>query len=128
VVKCKADKPEVLLKEEAKAFVFTLALHVAAFNPMALDRNSVDPAHIKEQEEIFSKQMEKDEKLKGKPAQVLDKILKGKVDKYLQDICFLEQGYVKDEKFTVAQAVADLGKALGATISVTGYIYLKVGV
>jgi elongation factor Ts len=95
---------------------------------MALDRSAVDPAHLKEQEEIFSKQMEQDEKLKGKPAPVLEKILKGKVDKYLQDICFLEQGYVKDEKFTVSQAVADLGKALGATISVTGYIYLKVGV
>jgi elongation factor Ts len=128
VVKCKADKPEVLLKEEAKAFVHNLAIHVAAFNPMALDRSKVDPAHLKEQEEIFSKQMEQDEKLKGKPAQVLDKILKGKVDKYLQDICFVDQGYVKEEKFTVAQVVADIGKALGANITITDYVYLKVGV
>ena len=128
IVKCKADKPEVLQKEEAKAFVFTLALHIAAFNPMALDRSKIDPAHLKEQEEIFRKQMEQDEKLKGKPAQVIDNILKGKVNKYLADICMLEQGYVKDEKFTVSQALADIGKQLGAAISVTDYVYLKVGV
>jgi elongation factor Ts len=128
MVKCKADKPELLLKEEAKAFIFTLALHIAAFNPMALDRNGIDPEHLKEQEEILRKQMEQDEKLQGKPAQVLDNILKGKVSKYLQDVCLLDQGYVKDEKLTVAKALADIGKTLGANITVTGYIYLKVGV
>jgi len=128
VVKCKADTPEVWQKEEAKAFVFTLALHIAAFNPMALDRTKIDPDYIKEQEEIFRKQMEQDDDLKNKPSQVIDNILKGKVTKYLSSICFLEQGYVKDEKLTVAQALADAGKQFGAAISVTDYVYLKVGV
>ena len=128
IVRCKSNKPEVFQKEEAKAFAFSLALHIAAFNPMALDRSKIDPEFLKEQEGIFRKQMEQDEKLQGKPAQVIDNILKGKVSKYLSDICMMEQGYVKDEKMTVKQALGDIGKQLGAEISVTDFVYLKVGV
>ena len=128
IVKCKADKPEVFQKEEAKAFIFNIALHIAAFNPLALDRSKIDPAHIKEQEEIFRKQMDMDEKMKGKPEQVVENILKGKVSKYLAEICLLDQGYVKDEKLTVSKALEDIQKQLGAVISITDYLYLKVGV
>jgi elongation factor Ts len=127
-VKCKSDKPEIFKAEETKAFAFSLALHIAAFNPYALDKSKIDPAYIKEQEEIFSKQMEKDEKLKGKPSNVLEGILKGKITKHLSEICFLEQGYVKDEKLSVAQAVAEAGKKAGAKLEITDYAYFKVGV
>jgi elongation factor Ts len=127
VVKFESDKPEIFKNEETKAFAFTIALHIAAFNPLALDRTKIDPAFLKEQEEIFRKQMEGDEKLKGKPAAVIDNILKGKINKYLADICLVEQGYVKDEKLTVSQALAECGKKLGAAISVKDYVYYKVG-
>ena len=82
---------------------------------------------MKEQEEIFRKQMEQDEKLKGKPANVLDGILKGKVNKYLAEICLLEQGYVKDEKLSVSQAIAECAKKAGAKLEVSDYVYFKVG-
>ena len=127
VVKCASDKPEIFKNEEVKSFIFTLALHIAAFNPYALDKSKIDSAYITEQEEIFRKQMEKDEKLAGKPANVLEGILKGKITKHLAEICLLEQGYVKDEKFTVAQAIADQSKKAGAKIEITDYVYYKVG-
>ena len=127
VVKLGADKPEVLQQDGAKALAFDLAMHIAAFNPLALDRDRVDPAFLREQEEIFRKQQEQDEKLQGKPEKVLENILRGKVNKYLADICLLEQGFVKDEKLTVAQALAERGKALGAALSVNDYAYFKVG-
>jgi elongation factor Ts len=127
VVKVASDKSDVFKQEDAAGFAFTLALHIAAYNPMVLDREKVDAAWLKEQEEIFRKQMEQDEKMQGKPADALDKILKGKVNKFLKDICLLDQGYVKDEKITVTQAMADIGKQLGAKISVTDYVYFKVG-
>jgi elongation factor Ts len=100
---------------------------VAAFNPMALDRSRIDPAFLREQEEIFRKQMEQDEKVKGKPANVIENILKGKISKFLADICLLEQGYVKDEKLTVTQALAECGKKFEAKLSINDYIYFKVG-
>jgi elongation factor Ts len=127
VVKCGADKGEIFANEEAKSFIFTLALHIAAFNPLAISRDKIDADWLKEQEDIFRKQMEQDESLTGKPANVLENILKGKVNKFLKDICLLDQGYVKDEKLTVDQALAETGKKLGARLSILDYVYFKVG-
>ena len=89
VVKCESDKPEVFKDEEVKSFIFSLALHIAAFNPVAIDRTKIDQGWLKEQEGIFKVQMEQDEKLKGKPDNVLAGILKGKVTKYLSEICLM---------------------------------------
>ncbi|MDR2478599.1 MAG: translation elongation factor Ts [Treponema sp.] len=130
VVKCDSDKPEIFKTEEVKAFVFSLALHIAAFNPLALDKSKVDQAWLKEQEEIFRKQMEGDEKFskmrESKPEQ-FEKILQGKITKYLSEICLLDQGYVKDEKLTVGQALSEYGKKFGAQLNVNDYVYYKVG-
>jgi len=71
--------------------------------------------------------MGQDEKLKGKPENVLEGILKGKVSKYLSEICLMDQGYVKDEKITVAKAVEECGKKAGAKLTVTEYVYYRVG-
>jgi len=128
VVKCESDKPEIFKNEDVKAFIFSLALHIAAFNPAAIDQSRIDQKWLKEQEEIFKAQMEKDEKLKGKPDNVLSGILQGKVKKYLSEICLLEQGYVKDEKLSVAKAIEECAKKSGAKLSINQYIYYKVGV
>jgi elongation factor Ts len=127
VVKLGADEPEALSREEAKEFAFNIALHITAFNPLALDKEKVDPGFLKEQEDIFRKQMEGDESLRGKPAQVLEGILKGKMKKYLSEICLLDQGYVKDDNLTVAQALAECGKKLGTQLHINEYVYFKVG-
>ena len=127
VVKCESDKPEIFKKDEVKSFIHSLALHIAAFNPYAIDRSKIDQNWLKEQEDIFRVQMEKDEKLKGKPDNVLAGILKGKVNKFLSEICFLEQGYVKDEKMTVEKAIEDCAKNAGAKLAVSDYVYYKVG-
>ncbi|MCL2800257.1 MAG: translation elongation factor Ts [Treponema sp.] len=128
VVKCESDKPEIFKNDDVKAFIFTLALHIAAFKPVSIDRARVDQNWLKEQEDIFKVQMGQDEKLKGKPENVLDGILKGKVTKYLSEICFMEQGYIKDEKITVAKAIEDCAKKAGAKLTVNDYYYYKVGV
>jgi len=127
VVKFGTDKAGVFAEEEAKAFAFSIALHVAAFNPLSLDQSKIDAAWLKEQEEIFRKQMEQDESMQGKPANVLENILKGKVSKFLKEICLMDQGYVKDEKMTVAQALADTGKKSGAKLTIEDYVYFRVG-
>jgi len=127
VVKLSADKADVLKTEDVKGFAFTIALHIAAFNPQALSKEKIDSAWLAEQEDIFRKQMEQDESVKGKPANVIDNILKGKVSKFLKEICLLDQGYVKDEKLSVAKALEEAGKKAGAVLSVSDYAYYKVG-
>jgi elongation factor Ts len=130
VVKLGSDTANLFDKQEVRDFAFTLALHIAAFNPLALSRDKIDRAYLTEQEEIFRKQMEGDEKMikmrEAKPEQ-FEKILQGKVNKHLQDICFLDQGYVKDEKMTVAKALENCGKQFGAVITIREYVYFKVG-
>jgi len=127
VVKCESDKPEIFKNEEVKSFIFSIALHIAAFNPAAIDRSKIDQKWLKEQEEIFKAQMEKDEKLRGKPEKVLAGILQGKVNKHLSEICLLEQGYVKDEKLSVAKAIEECAKKAGVKLAVNDYVYYKVG-
>jgi elongation factor Ts len=127
LIKLRADKPEVFQREDVQDFAFSIALHVAAFNPLALDRTKIDPNFLQEQEAIFRKQLEGDEKLAGKPPAVLDTILKGKLTKYLADICLMEQGYVKEEKITVAHALANCGKQAGADLQIAEYLYCRVG-
>jgi elongation factor Ts len=127
VVKLASDKPEVFKDEEVKALAFNLALHIAAFNPFVLSREKVDPVWLKEQEDIFRKQMESDDSLKEKPANVIDNILKGKISKFLKEICLLDQGYVKDEKMSVSKALEEAGKKAGAALTIASYVYYKVG-
>ena len=123
LVKASADKPEALSNAAVKTFIFDCALHIAAYNPFFLAEKDADPAYMKEQEEIFTKQAEN----LGKPANVLQGIVKGKLKKHLAEVCFLEQPFVKDDKRSVKQVLADVGKQAGAALSIDAYIYYRVG-
>lgn len=127
VVKARADKPEAFKNEKVVSFIHDIALHIAAFNPMFLDQSKPDPSWIKEQEEIFQKQVELDEKMKGKPANVIQGILKGKLKKLISELCLLDQGFVKDEKVTVAATMAAVAKEAGCNLQIVDYIYVRVG-
>jgi elongation factor Ts len=127
VVKCESDKPEIFKNEEVKSFVHDLALHIAAFSPFAVDRNRIDQGWLKDLEVIFRKEIDEDEKLKGKPEKMLEGILKGKINKNLSEICLVEQGYVKDDKIKVAKAIEECEAKAGAKLTVTDFAYFKVG-
>jgi elongation factor Ts len=111
------DDPKV------KATLFDCALHIAAFAPLFFSKEKVPPAFLKEQEEIFAKQVE----AMDKPANVLAGIVKGKVNKLLSEVCFLEQPFVKDDKRKAAKVLEDLGKEAGAKIEAVEYLYMKLG-
>jgi elongation factor Ts len=106
-----------------KPVLFDCALHAAAFAPQFLSKDKVSPAFLKEQEEIFAKQAEN----LNKPANVLQGIIKGKLNKMLSEICFLEQPFVKDDKRSVGKVLDDLGKQVGAKITIVDYRYVKLG-
>lgn len=123
IVKLKADKAEILEKDVVKEFAFDCALHVAAFKPLFLNRDAVDAAYKQEQEEIFRKQAESLEK----PANVLDGIIKGKMNKHFSEICLLDQGFVKEEKKSVSAKLKEVAKEAGGSLEITDYVYYKVG-
>jgi elongation factor Ts len=113
--------------DAAKEFAHDLALHVAAFNPLAISRDALDKDFVEEQSGIFKAQMDIDPAMAEKPEQARSKILEGKVNKYLKSISMLDQNFVKDDKINVAQALDELGKKAGTKFSVKSYAYMKVG-
>ena len=123
IIKLRAENPEVLQKDIVKTLASDLTLHAAAFAPMALSEKDIPDEYIKEQEDIFKKQTES----LNKPENVLQGIIKGKLSKHLSEICFLNQPFVKDDKKKVSQVIADISKAAGSKIELSGYLYYKLG-
>ena len=103
--------------DDVKTFAYDCCLHIAAFTPAYTSKKDVPESYIAEQKEIFKAQMEQDEKMAGKPDNVKEGILQGKVNKHLAEICFEDQMFVKDDKKTVAAKLAETGKAVGATLT-----------
>lgn len=103
--------------DDVKTFAYDCCLHIAAFTPAYTSKKDVPENYIAEQKEIFKAQMDQDEKMAGKPDNVKEGILQGKVNKHLAEICFEDQMFVKDDKKTVAAKLAETGKAVGATLT-----------
>lgn len=127
IVKLAADKAEALKAPQTAQLAHDLAMHIVWANPTAIDESGIDPAFIKENEEIFRTQMAEDESLKGKPEKVLGGILQGKVKKLLKSVCLMDQGFIKDEKISVSQQMQNVGKEVGAKFSIAEYVCFKVG-
>ena len=123
LVKLGVSDPAQRANPKLQEVAFDLALHTAAFAPQYLNREAVPEAYITEQEEIFAKQAEG----LGKPEAILKGITQGKLKKHLAEICFLDQGFVKDQGMTVSKVLENLGKEIGGSVRVVEYLYYKVG-
>ena len=100
-----------------KTFAYDCCLHIAAFTPAYTSKKDVPETYVAEQKEIFKAQMDQDEKMAGKPENVKEGILQGKINKHLAEICFEDQMFVKDDKKTVTAKLAEVGKEAGATLT-----------
>jgi elongation factor Ts len=127
VVKASSASDNAFVDDAVKTFIHDTALHIAAFNPMFLDQSKPNAAWVEEQKEIFAKQVELDEKLKSKPAKVVEGILVGKLKKLMAEVCLMDQPFVRDEKMSVAAALAAVKKESGVDFSILDYYYIKVG-
>ena len=123
MAKLELSDPALAENEKVKETAFDMALHIAAFNPLFLSKEDVDPAYVAEQEAIFQKQVEG----MDKPEKVLQGIVKGKLNKHLSEICLLEQGFVKEEKTKCSKILDSLSKEVGGTVKLTDYLYFRVG-
>jgi elongation factor Ts len=109
----RTDKFQELAKE--------IAMHIAAANPTYVRREDVPADLVAREREIYKDQV------KDKPAQVIDKIVDGKLNSYYQQFCLLDQASVRDPNVTIAQLVQDAIRLLGENISVTRFVRMKVG-
>ncbi len=104
-----------------------VALQVAAMPVQYLDKASVPASVLEEEKNILIKQMQQDPKMANKPVAVLEKIVEGRLGKFYENNCLLEQAYVKDDSMSVAKYVASVAKELGGEIKVTGYVRFDKG-
>jgi len=109
----RTDKFQELTKE--------IAMHIAAANPTYVRREEVPADVVAREKDIYKEQV------KDKPAQVIDKIVEGKLNSYYQQFCLLEQASVRDPNVTIQQLVQDAIRILGENITISRFTRLKVG-
>ena len=100
-----------------------LAMHVVASRPLYISREEVPAELIEREKAIYREQMQNS----GKPEQVIDKIVEGKLDKWLSEICLLEQPFVKDPDVTIQALLTDSVAALGENIRINRFERLAIG-
>lgn len=98
-----------------------IAAHVAASNPIALDSTSIDPAVISREKAVLA------DKNAGKPANVLEKIIESGLKTYYKEVCLIDQPFVYDPSKSVAQAVKEAEKTVGAPIALKGFVRYALG-
>ena len=98
-----------------------IAMHVTAINPAAVDADSIDPAVIEKEKAIAAEQM------KDKPANIIEKILEGKMKKFFKDNCLVEQAFVKDDNKTVAETLAEAAQQAGGEAKIKRFIRFEIG-
>ncbi|APR65265.1 elongation factor Ts [Borrelia anserina] len=122
-VKLKVDDVLKIGDKNLNGLAMDLALHIAAFAPLYLSVSDICPNYIKEQEEIFVKQIQ----ASGKPENVIKGIVSGKLKKHLGEITLLEQGFVKDDKLTVKEKIEEVSRSILTKIDIVDFKYLSVG-
>ncbi len=100
-----------------------VAMQIAAMNPMYISRDDVDQAYIAHEREILTAQAMNE----GKPEEIARKMVEGRLNKQLKEVCLLDQTFVKDSDLTVAQVIENRAKALGKAIKVAAIQRFEVG-
>ena len=122
LVEVGAGKDVTVASEDFKQLVRDITLQIAAASPYAVSRESIDPAIILKEKEIASEQV------KNKPPQAIAKIVEGKLEKFYQTGCLIDQGFVKRSgEVTVKEHVAAVGKQLGDEITIRRFVRFQVG-
>ena len=126
IVKFEADDA-VASNEGFAAFAKNIALQVAAMPVLYLDKDSVPAKDLEEEKSVILAQLANDPKNANKPAQILEKMVVGKLGKFYEKNCLLEQAYVKDDKMSVGKYVEASAKEFGGSIKVVGFFMYEKG-
>jgi elongation factor Ts len=122
LVEVGADRESTVAHDDFKQFVRDVTLQVAAANPVAVSRDQIDPAIVAKEREIAAEQV------KNKPPQAIAKIVEGKLDKYFQTVCLVEQGFLKkNSEISVKEHMAALAKQLDDSLVIRRFVRYQVG-
>jgi elongation factor Ts len=120
-VNCETDF--VARTDDFQQFAKDVAMHIAASQPLAVDREAIDPELVEKEKAIFLEQA----KNEGKPENIAEKIVQGRVEKYFQENCLLEQPFVKNPDQTIEEMITDLTAKIGEKIGVRRFASFRLG-
>ena len=120
-VNCETDF--VAKTDQFQQFVRDLSMHIAAMSPVYLDESEIPATEIAKQREIYAAQM----KESGKPDNIIEKIVDGKIKKWHTDICLLDQSFVKDSDKSVRQVVTEMVTATGENVKIRRFVRFGLG-
>lgn len=119
MVEVEASSDDVAAAVESVAV--DIAMHVTAINPAGVDRDSISPEVIEKERLIAADQV------KDKPANIIDKIIEGKLGKFFKDNCLVDQIFVKDDSKTVGEALAEAAKSAGGEAKIKRFVRFEIG-
>src|SRR5213075_2356418 len=120
-INCESDF--VARTEDFQSLVHDIAMHIAASDPKFIRKEDVTPEAYEREKEIYRAQAA----ASGKPANVVEKIVEGKMGKFYEEVCLYEQPFIKDQTISVGQLIASRIGKLGENISVRRFARFKVG-
>ena len=120
-VGCETDF--VARNEEFQNFVHDIAMHVAATAPKYISREDVPGDEVESELKIYREQAV----ATGKPEKILDKIATGKLEKYYQQVCLMEQSFVKEDKLTVEQLLGEIVAKIGENVEIKRFVRFQLG-
>ena len=120
-VGCETDF--VAKTDDFKAFARDIALHVAAINPLALTREEIPADMVDREKEIYVSQARES----GKPDNIIEKIVTGKIEKFLAENCLMDQKFVKNPDLTVQDLLNELIAKMGENISIKRFVRFQIG-
>lgn len=120
-INCESDF--VAKTDDFKELVKDIAMQIAAMNPKYVKREDITPEEIEKQKEIYKEEAVKS----GKPQNVIDKIIAGKLEKFYKDVCLIEQQFIKDDKINIKDLITQKIAKVGENIVVKRFARFKLG-
>jgi elongation factor Ts len=123
LVELNCESDFVARTEDFQELLKDIAMHIAATDPRYVRREDVTPEDMEREKEIYRAQAA----ATGKPAPVVEKIVEGKMSKFYEEVCLLDQPFIKEQSMTISQLIAQKVGKLGENITVRRFARFKVG-
>lgn len=123
LVEINSETDFVAKNDQFQSLANDIALHIAAAAPKFVSRDEVSAELVEKEKDVYRDQM----KNEGKPADIIEKIIEGKLDKFYSDICLLEQGFIKDDSMTIQELLTKKTGEIGEKISIRRFARYELG-
>lgn len=121
MVQIDTSSEDIAKSELVNRTALDIAMHITASKPLALDRDGIDPQAVEQEKAVYAEQV------KDKPAEIIDRIVEGKMKKFYAENCLLDQPFVKDDSQSVAEVLTGAAKQAGGTATIKRFVRFDVG-